>query len=106
MEESPGAALGLTSGERRSSQASVVQTSSISYCAVFSYSLLPIGLSPGLSPADSDSKIQAEQVCWPRGMEYVSLQLPIPHFVRPLYYLDVFTLPKQASQQGSLSPKG
>ncbi|NXK73812.1 WDR93 protein, partial [Amazona guildingii] len=42
MEESPGAALGLTSGERRSSQASAVQTSSISYCAVFSHSLLPI----------------------------------------------------------------
>ncbi|KFQ51941.1 WD repeat-containing protein 93, partial [Nestor notabilis] len=42
MEESPGAAAGLTCGEKRLSRASVVQTSSISHSAVFSYSLLPI----------------------------------------------------------------
>lgn len=71
----------------------------------FSYTLLPTGLSPNLALADSDSKIQAEQVCQPRGMEHVSLQLPIPHFTRPLCYWDMFTLPRQAFQWGSFGPR-
>ena len=99
MEQNPGAAAGLACRERRSSWTSAVQNSSISHCAIFSYTLLPIGLSPSLAPADSDSKISAEQVCWPMGMEYMFLQLlqpPIPHLTRPFCYWDMFTLPRQA----------
>lgn len=66
-EKNPGAAAGLACRERRSSWTSAVQNSSISHCAIFSYTLLPTGLSPSLAPADSGNKIQAEQVCWPRG---------------------------------------
>lgn len=97
-ERSPGAAAGLAFREMRSSWTSVVQNSSTPLHAIFSYTLLPTGLSPNLALADSDSKIQAEQVCQPRGMEHVSLQLPIPHFTRPLCYWDMFTLPRQAFQ--------
>lgn len=103
MEKKAGAAEACR--EKRSSWTSVVQTSSVSHCAIFSYTLLPTGLSPSLAPADSDSKIQAEQVCQPRGMEYMSLQLPIPHFTRPFCYWDMFTLPRKAFRRGSLGPR-
>ncbi|KAM6409412.1 WD repeat-containing protein 93 [Rhynochetos jubatus] len=53
-EKNPGAAAGLACRERRSS------------------------LSPSLAPADSDSKIQAEQVCQPRGMKWLAFLLPLP----------------------------
>lgn len=103
MEKNPGAAEACR--ERRSSWTSAVQNSSTSHCDIFSYTLLPTGLPLSLAPADSDSKIQAEQVCWPRGMEYMSLQLPIPHFTRPFCYWDMFTRPRQAFQRGSLGPR-
>ncbi|NXF67417.1 WDR93 protein, partial [Ciccaba nigrolineata] len=45
MEKNPGAAAGLACRERRSSWTSVVQNSSISHCAIFSYTLLPTELS-------------------------------------------------------------
>lgn len=106
MEKSSGAAAGLAHWRRRRSTAiSMVQTSSISHCASFSYTLLPTSLSPRLASADRDSKIQAEQACWPRGLEYMSLQLPIPHFIRPFCYCDMFILPRQTFQRGSLCPR-
>lgn len=66
-EKNPGAAAGLACRERRPTWTSAVQNRSISHCAIFSCTLLPTGLSPSLAPADSDSKIQAEQVCRPWG---------------------------------------
>lgn len=55
-----------------------------------------------------NSKTQAKQACRPRGMACMSvqlLQLPIPHFTRPFCCWDMFTLPRQAFQQGSLGPR-
>lgn len=68
MGKNAGAAEGLPCSESSSSCLSEVQTSSISLCAIFSYTFLPTGLPPSLAAADSDSKTQPERSCWPKRM--------------------------------------